>query len=87
MDYHTELMRRAMLEERLLRIECALQLTMDTTNNTADRVTTLERRVSRFFLNNFHCSLCNVRPYCVKKYLYPQSGRGELRFVAYVGYT
>ena len=50
MDYHTELMRRAMLEERLLRIECALQLTMDTTNGVVDRVMTLERRVSRFFL-------------------------------------
>ena len=50
MDYHTELMRRAMLEERLLRIECALQLTMDTTNSVVDRVMTLERRVSCFFL-------------------------------------
>ena len=80
MEYHTELMRRAMLEERLLRIECALQLTMDTQNGMADRVVALERRVSCFFLNNFHCRLCNVRPYCVKKYLYPQSG-GELRFV------
>ena len=49
MDYHTELMRRAMLEERLLRIECALQLTMDTTNGVVDRVMTLERRVSCFF--------------------------------------
>ena len=49
MDYHTELMRRAMLEERLLRIECALQLTMDTTNGMADRVMALERRVSCFF--------------------------------------
>ena len=35
-----------------------------------------------FFLNNFHCRLCNVRPDAVlrKKYLYPQSD-GELRFV------
>ena len=87
MEYHTELMRRAMLEERLLRIECALQLTMDTQNGMADRVVALERRVSCFFLNNFHCRLCNVRPissgrtsYCVKKYLYSQSD-GELRFV------
>ena len=50
MEYHTELMRRAMLEERLLRIECALQLTMDTQNGMADRVVALERRVSCFFL-------------------------------------
>ena len=49
MEYHTELMRRAMLEERLLRIECALQLTMDTQNGMADRVVALERRVSCFF--------------------------------------
>ena len=49
MDYHTELMRRAIMEERLLRIECALQLTMDTLTGVADRVATLERRVSCFF--------------------------------------
>ena len=60
MDYHTELMRRAIMEERLLRIECALQLTMDTLTGVAERVATLERRVSCFFLNNFHCRLCNV---------------------------
>ena len=62
MEYHTEMMRRAMLEERILRIECALQLTMETQNGMADRMVALERRVSCFFFNNFHCRLCNVRP-------------------------
>ena len=82
MEYHTEMMRRAMLEERILRIECALQLTMETQNGMADRMIALERRVSCFFFNNFHCRLCNVRPDVVlrQKYLYPQSD-GELRFV------
>ena len=50
MEYHTEMMRRAMLEDRILRIECALQLTMETQNSMADRMFALERRVSCFFL-------------------------------------
>ena len=49
MEYHTEMMRRAMLEDRILRIECALQLTMETQNSMADRMFALERRVSCFF--------------------------------------
>ena len=49
LEYHTEMMRRAMLEDRILRIECALQLTMETQNSMGDRVVALERRVSCFF--------------------------------------
>ena len=82
MEYHTEMMRRAMLEERILRIECALQLTMETQNGMADRVVALERRVSCFFLIIFIVVFVTSGRtwYCVKKYLYPQSD-GELRFV------
>ena len=82
MEYHTEMMRRAMLEERILRIECALQLTMETQNGMADRMFALERRVSCFFLIIFIVVFVTSGRtwYCVKKYLYPQSD-GELRFV------
>ena len=49
LEHHTEMMRRGLLEERILRIECALQLTMETQNSMGDRVVALERRVSCFF--------------------------------------
>ena len=49
LEHHTEMMRRGLLEERILRIECALQLTMDTLNGIGARVAALESRVSCFF--------------------------------------
>ena len=48
-SYNTEMLRRAMLEDRIFRIECALQLTMDTQNSMAARMEIMERRVSCFF--------------------------------------
>ena len=49
-SYNQEIVRRAMMEDRICRIECALQLTMESQNCMAARMDTLERRVSCFFL-------------------------------------
>ena len=48
-----------MTEDRIFRIECALQIVLDNHQCLATRLDAVERRVSCFFFN-FHCRLCNI---------------------------